>query len=528
MKPSPSRLAAAAALLLLLAATPPTHALDESELPETLRSGYVGPVVGPANDEAYARGALGLLRPGYGRASLYVAYRLMQLPPGAVAAESHQRVGDAFLGQVNKPYSRGPDEIDDWLRARAAIVPTPPAARPDYFRTRRRRIAGANGLPEFEVTETEGNCGAGAFAFATRTLAGLAADASFGDADRRAWVAGQDAVFARCAWIPGSGPAPALPEELPARASPRLKALRAYQHAAALFYAGDFEHARAEFDAIAATPDHPQRAWAALGALRSVVRPATGDPAWQAAFDDAYTRRGLRGAELSAALAPAAAAHRALAEAALAEVGRRYAAIAGEPALAEVKAPAQYTARRALSQLQPARVVAWAMEGLDHTEANPYRGGLLDLWTTYYVRVLPDRPDGPTLELLRKHPFFDWIVSVQGCGEATHAPDEAVCAAEHAHARARWQETRRNDWLLAALMTARRPDAADLAAAEAAPAVARERPEWASLQFYAARVLRAQGRAADARRLLDALSGAPEIDPRDRPLVAAQRRALAD
>ena len=105
-------------------------------------------------------------------------------------------------------------------------------------------------------------------------------------------------------------------------------------------------------------------------------------------------------------------------------------------------------------------------------------------------------------------------------------PDEAVCAAEHAHALARWQETRHNDWLAAVLLTARQPTAADLPAAEAAQLVPRDRPEWASLQFYAARVFRAQGRKQDARKTLDRLVSAPELEQRDVKLVDAERRAL--
>ena len=66
----------------------------------------------------------------------------------------------------------------------------------------------------------------------------------------------------------------------------------------------------------------------------------------------------------------------------------------------------------------------------------------------------------------------------------------------------------------------------DLPAADAARAVAADRPEWASLQFYAARVLRDRGRGADARAALDALAASTVVHRRDRPLVEAERAAL--
>jgi hypothetical protein len=101
-----------------------------------------------------------------------------------------------------------------------------------------------------------------------------------------------------------------------------------------------------------------------------------------------------------------------------------------------------------------------------------------------------------------------------------------VCDLEHTHALARWLDTKDNAWLLASLMTARQPVPADVPAADAARAVPANRPEWASLQLYAARVLRAQGRGADARAALDALAASTAVHKRDRPLMEAELRAL--
>ena len=105
---------AALSLASIAQAAPPP---DESTLPLTLRRDYVGPVVGPADDRAYARGALGLIRPSYGRASLYVAWRVIHLPTGAVAREAHDRKGSWIHGGPF-PQAPGNDEIATWLQAR--------------------------------------------------------------------------------------------------------------------------------------------------------------------------------------------------------------------------------------------------------------------------------------------------------------------------------------------------------------------------------------------------------------------------
>ncbi len=493
---------------------------DESDLPATLRRGYVGPILGPAADAAYARGALGLIRPTFGRASLFVAWRVMHLPVGAVAKESHARVGD-WLHAGPTPATPAQDEIEAWLKARGALVPRPPAAAPEYYRTSKVKVEGFG-----EIDSETGQCGPDAYAFATRTLAELVSDTSLKDADRRTWIAGQDAVFARCAWVPGKKPVPALPAPLPSGAAAKLKALQAYQHAAALFYSDDFKAARAAFDSIAAVPDHPMRAWATLGALRSVVREAVRDVEWDAAVADAWTKRQLRGAAFQAAVAEPAARHNARVDAALKEIEARGNPVMADSSLAPVHGAYMYTARRALMQLSPRVPLEQAMKALDDPARNPYTTSLLDLFQSLYPMVSPERPEGIIGAALRAHAWFDFVATVQGCSDAPETSDDAVCAGEHARAQGRWQATNDNAWLLATLMTARKPSAADVPAAEAARAVAADRPEWASLQFYAARVLRAQGRGTEARAALDALAASLVVHKRDRLLVEAERRAL--
>jgi hypothetical protein len=511
---------ALAALSLVSLAHAARPAGDDSDLPETLRRGYVGPIVGPADDRAYAHGTLGLIRSSYGRASLFVAWRVMHLPAGAVAKESHRREGDWLRGRP--AHTAGEDEIAAWLKAREALLPQAPVVSPDYFRHGKVKVAGFG-----DMDIVTGQCGPDAYGFAARTLRELVADTSIEDAERRAWIAGQDAVFARCTWTPGKTPAPPLPAPLPTSARAKLKALNAYQHAAALFYSDDFLAARKEFDAIAAMPNHPMRAWATLGALRSLVRGAVRDAEWDAVVDDAWTQRQLRGAAFQAAVAEPSARHNARIDSALKELDTRAKAAKADATLAPVHSAIEYTTRRALLQLAPAVPLSIAMHALDRPDYNPYTMGALDLFQELYPRVSSDRPMGPVADALRQHAWFDFVVTVQGCADAPKAPDAAVCDGEHAHAVARWQETKDNAWLLAALMTARQPSATDLPVADAARTVTADRPEWASLQFYAARVLRAQGRAADASAMVEALADSPAVNKRDRAFLEAEQPGMA-
>jgi hypothetical protein len=512
---------ALAALGGLLLAAPghaaPTAADDESRLPDSLRSDYVEPINGPADNRAYAHGTLGLIQSNYGRASLFVAWRVMHLPVGAVARESHRRQSDWVRGVPTPPPAE--DEIASWSKARAAWVPQAPSVPPSYFRPAKLKVSGF-GEMDIEV----GQCGPDAYAFAARTLGELVADASLKDADRRTWVAGQDAVFARCSATVQK--MPALPALLPARAPAKLKALNAYQRAAAQFYGDEFVAAREAFDAIAAVPDHPMRPWATLGALRSLLRDGVRDTEWEAVFEDAWTRRQLRGAEFKAAVAEPAARHGARVEAAFKAIDSRAKAALADATLAPVHEAIRYTARRAFVQLMPGIPLRMTMTAMERPEFNPYESSALDFFQELYPMVAPDRPTGVLGEALRRHAWFDFVVTVQGCSDAQKAQDVSVCDAEHAHALARWQETKDSAWLLAALMTARQPSAADLPAADAARAVAVDRPEWASLQFHAARVLRTQGRGAQARAALDALATSPVVHKRDRPLLEAERRGL--
>jgi len=108
-------------------------------------------------------------------------------------------------------------------------------------------------------------------AFTTAALAlrqRIARDGARSDAVR-AWVDAQDAVFSNCGPTPGRSPI-ALQESAP----PEQRRDRAYQIAAAHFYAGRYDAAERDFAAIAADSASPWASVARYLVLRSITRAA--------------------------------------------------------------------------------------------------------------------------------------------------------------------------------------------------------------------------------------------------------------
>lgn len=462
--------------------------------------------------ETYAQGRLGIVLTSYGRGALYEAWRVLALPRGALTQESHAPQAPA-TPPLDEP-------IAAWLKARATVQPTAPVRPIDHYKRFGPELHG-----QF------GNCGASAFELAIRTLDELKRQPAARADDQRAWVAAQDAVFDRCSH--GADEAPLLPRpaELPASAPRPLQALRQYQRAAAAFYEGDFSAARRGFETIAADASHPLRGWAAVAALRCTLREATLDMGWWRAFEQAWGRQGLRDAALSAALAPAAQRQRELYAAASRSIEERAAPLLADAALASVHPALRELLQQQAAQLTPLRMLGQLFNQLDRVEDNPYTQQTLARWLALYRSQLPNRPAAPLGEQLRSaHPWYDWIQVMQGCADDQPA---AVCAESHTRALTRWRETQRSAWLLAAVASLRGATSTTAAADAAALAAARQAsPDdaaWPSLQFHAARALRQQGRADEARALLERLQAerSPALDRSARNLVRQERFALA-
>lgn len=224
----------------------------------------------PAGDLlAYASGNLGVVPNSYWRIYLFIAYRALS-EHALTSAELATLNIPANGWQVGSPnqqwaytYDNSKNGINDWLAARAAITGSS-AVKP--------------GVEKWVDYGSYINCPLNAFNTASNTLQRRLQLG--GQRWAAIWLAGQDAVFANCSpSASSSATAPVtpavLPAVLPANAPAWLVQDHAYQTAAALFYAGQFQLARARFLAIAQDPASP---WQPLGgylAARCLLREAS-------------------------------------------------------------------------------------------------------------------------------------------------------------------------------------------------------------------------------------------------------------
>lgn len=221
---------------------------------------YDPPPLGPFPDTAptialhdFAAGHLGVIDGSFQRAYLLAAWRAIG---GKPLTREQARQLSLALSEDGSVYVTDPDVRPIWGKVLERFGGAATSREDGYFSGQR-----ASTLPLVMQGETTtvgyDNCTADAVRVAVATLTQRAT--AYGDADHDPWVAewirGQKTVFADCSYESKTLP-PA-----PAGAPAWFKQDRAYQAAAALFYIGRFEEARAAFGAIAADTASP---WAEL------------------------------------------------------------------------------------------------------------------------------------------------------------------------------------------------------------------------------------------------------------------------
>ena len=426
---------------------------------------------------SYAQGQLGILQPTYAQSYLYVAYRHLI----GMGFDQEEQVAllalwDARLNpQADLWNPNASVAVKAWSEVRARIAAAGPPPQINVFKALEAR----NGV--FYYHEFV-NCTADAFQTAAHTLTARIDQFGVDSIDVLDWVRAQDQVFSNC-----SGgraiPTPAAPQ------SPEiLQKDRAYQIAAAHFYAGDLGGAERLFRDIADDPTSQWRPLAPYLVARTLLRQGSLIPR----YDDVDT------AKLSAAKQTLTAI--------LADNNLMVIHPATRRLLAVVRA-----------RLDPAARVHELAQRL----LTPNSGPTLkqDLWdyTLLLDRVTDERP-GADASAARRDDMTDWILTFQDTGPG---------ALEHALER--WTATAALPWLVAALakVGVEHPRHADLLAA--AEKVPQEAPGFASVTFHRLRLLAAAGKREEARQQLDSLlsQGTPTFPPSGRNLLLALRMKLA-
>src|SRR3989442_1061523 len=205
--------------------------------------------------EQFAAGKLGVVEPGWARSYLVAAYRNLS---GAGLSPNE---ATALKGLWDERLNYG-GELDDsawikkWLDARNRVPGVAPSAEIRAFRNREKP----------HEYESFLNCQEDAFDNAVTTLNERIKRLGADSTEVRDWISAQDTVFSNCR------EGRQIPESSRPDQDALIRADRAYQIAAANFYAGSFDEAREQFDAIARDHSSPWRDKAPYLAARSLLR----------------------------------------------------------------------------------------------------------------------------------------------------------------------------------------------------------------------------------------------------------------
>ncbi|HJQ37422.1 MAG TPA: hypothetical protein VKB93_09805 [Thermoanaerobaculia bacterium] len=199
--------------------------------------------------DKYVDGRIGIIGREYARSHLVVAYRWLSGNPPS----DEERAGFRDLLQWRLGETREADQHQAWDSLRAQIRGTQVPSTPYRF----RRFASYS---SFE------NCTNESFRKAMTVLRDRVARFGVNSPAVQSWLEAQETVFSNC----NQG------EAVPKPADPALPALirydRAYQIAAANFYAMKYDVARVQFLAIAANKSSPWWQTARLVAARTLLR----------------------------------------------------------------------------------------------------------------------------------------------------------------------------------------------------------------------------------------------------------------
>jgi hypothetical protein len=402
-------------------------------------------------DRRFYSGALGILRPTYRRSVLVAAWRTLAGRP-LVDAERRAYVPDPSA-------AAHPSARDVWLNARKTVS----------------GLGFSNSIwqetflaPSYSYIL---NCGDSALETAARTLDARRVSLGASNPEFTAWVAAQDLVFRNCARQ--SGQSLAIPEPLGPGASRLAQADRAYQIAAARFYAGQYTDAETGFAAIGRDTQSPWRHFGPYLAARAMIRQAT-----------------LGGNDATGDPAAAARARAALK------------AVIADPASSDLHNSAEGLLQYLDARTDPVGALETAAAAIESPESDSERFAahlndfriLMDrFWTSFNPE-----PGLPALDPARdSSELVDWIMTLQ--------------VADDRHAIARWEATRSPAWLVAALMKLEPGDAKQADLLSAAATVPAGSPAYLTLAFNRARLLLLSGDQAQARDVLGRALASPDL-----------------
>jgi hypothetical protein len=422
--------------------------------------------------ERFAAGRLGVVQPSYARSYLFVAYRYLN--SSSFTPDEQKALSELWKDRLNFGWTPGDEDwIKSWFAARRKVTDQDPAPI-SVYRSREKPN-------EYEAYL---NCQKDSFDTAIATLNERIAKYGAQTTAVKTWLEAQDQVFSNC------GGGNFIPSPLAADADALARADRAYQIAAANFYAANLDEARKGFEAIAADSSSPWR----QNAVYLVAR--------------ALARRG--------SLGPAETKQEALGQA-----EAQLQKILADKKLSSLHAASGRLLNLVRLRLYPAERLHELAQVLTNKTTN--QNLKQDLWD--YTVLLDsfletdesDESKSPSIP--KADELTDWIATFQDSSEQGRD-----------HALARWQATRSNPWLIAALSLndGKHPQASELVAD--ALKVKSNSAAFASARFHAIRFLMDAGKNTEARTLLDQTlkTERAHFDESSLNLLLSQRMLLAN
>jgi hypothetical protein len=427
--------------------------------------------------DGYGRGNLGVIQPTFGSTYLYVAYRNLMGPPVRPSEDAALwRYDERLIGPQSVSPPETAESTHDWQQEWASATGQEKPVEPPSLRWSFTYQPGAGIYREIALHESNAvlysqflNCPQGAFREALNTL--KTRTQQFGESSGivQNWIAAQKTVFGNC------GAVGTIPDDLPPSAPAIARADRAYQQAAAYFYAGEYDQAVATFRTIAQDASSSWSTIAPYLVARALVRKATVTDKWQ---PDLAT---------------------------LGQAETQIESVLADPHLAPYHHAADQLRGLIEFRLHPDERLAELANNLMRVPADPdLKQDLID-FRLLFIRNLGDQYSvHPRLidnaEYTKfageraKSPLLDWMLTLRlGDPKA------------YDHSRERWKATHSPVWLVAALTKAdaNSPELSDLLAV--AGKVLPASPAYASVTVHTLRLLVLQGKTNEARDRLERL-----------------------
>jgi hypothetical protein len=399
--------------------------------------------------EQFAGGQLGIVSPTWARSYLVVAYRALSGKP--LSEAEAKAVRNLWDDRLNLNDTTDDSGSKKWIEARKQVPGATAVTEIETFRNREK----PHEYEEFL------NCQQDAFQTASATLDERIKKYGADSNQVRDWLAAQDAVFADC--HEGNR----IPDATTDR-DPLVRADRAYQIAAANFYATNYDQAKQQFDAIAKEKSSPYRIVSPYLAARAMLR------------------KGSFAEKPQDAAAP------------LSEAEEQLNAILKDSSLTLSHHAAARLLNLTRLRLHPEEKLHDLARAISRADASEdFKQTVWD-YTVLLDKFMGDDDDsGKKPQLppgLSSDDLTDWIIAI-----------ESESGNVASHSIERWQKSKSVTWLVAALINSEAKDPQLSELLDAAAAVNPSSPAFATLAFHRVRLLKDSQRGQEARELLDTI-----------------------